>query len=246
MKRIMLATNATGYQIDKCFDFSFFKEPINIVISDRACPALDVAKKHRIAYIDLAEKDSIILNSKILNLAIERDIDYIISPGFTRVFRGELLERYHNRMFNCHPSILPAFKGFYDTRDIKRKHHARKIFERVIDFGSRVTGNTIHSIAEGVDDGYPIIVSIMNIPYGEDVKFTRHRLFLQECKSLLQLVSWLNQDRLAFDDNGLPFIKDAKYDAPFFSPNLEDPQVCDFDLPYPYQLNDEILSQSSS
>ena len=82
----------------------------------------------------------------------------------------------------------------------------------------------------------------MNIPFGEDVKFTRHRLFLQECKSLLQLVSWLNQDRLAFDENGLPFIKGAKYDAPFFSPNLEHPQACDFDLQYPYQLNDEILN----
>lgn len=234
MKKILLTTNATGYQIDKCFEFDFFKQSITIVVSDRICPSLDVAKKHGVTYLNLDEKDSLALNTKILNLANEQGIDYIISPGFTRVFKGAILKQYHNRMLNCHPSILPGFKGFYDTRDTQRKYHARKIFERVIDFGSRVTGNTIHSIAEGVDDGYPIIVTSMNISYNEDVKLTRHRLFLQECKSLLQLVSWLNQDRLVFDEDGRPYVKDARYDAPFFSPNLEDQQILDFGLPYPY------------
>jgi len=44
----------------------------------------------------------------------------------------------------------------------------------------------------------------------------------------------LNQDRLAFDAENRPYVKDAKYDAPYFSPNLDDLQILDFDLPYPY------------
>jgi phosphoribosylglycinamide formyltransferase-1 len=236
MKRILLASNGSGYQIDKCLNFDFFKKSVNIVVSDRPCGALEVAKKHRIDQADLAEKDSASLNAKILDLAVARDIDYVISPGFTRIFKGELLERFRGKIFNCHPSILPAFRGFYDTRDTRRKYHARKIFERVVDFGSRVTGSTIHVVTESVDEGYPVIVSTMNIPYGEDVAFTRHRLFIQECKCLLQLVSWLNQDRLEYNDDNYPVVRGAGFAAPYFSPNLEDEEIVGFDLGYPYEL----------
>jgi folate-dependent phosphoribosylglycinamide formyltransferase PurN len=108
----------------------------------------------------------------------------------------------------------------------------------VIDFGSRVTGNTIHVVTENIDEGHPVLVSTMNIPYGEDVSLTRHRLFVQECKCLLQLVSWLNQGRLRYDDDGHPVIDGAKFDAPFFSPNLEDAEIVEFSLSFPYQAGE--------
>lgn len=238
MKRILLATNGSGYQIDRCLDLDFFRKSINIIVSDRPCGALDVARKHQIDHLDLAETDSNRLNAAILGLVVQRDIDCIISPGFTRVFAGELLEHYQNRIFNCHPSILPAFKGFYDTRDTNRKFHARQIWERTLDYGSRVTGNTIHVVSEKVDEGYPIVVSTLNIPYGEDPALARHRLFIQECKCLLQFVSWFNQDRLFYDVNGYPFIKGARFDAPFFSPNLEDESIIEFDLRFPNRSNE--------
>jgi len=238
VKRILLATNGSGYQIDKCLNFDFFKQSIALVVSDRHCGAQEVAQKHQLDHVNLEEKDSFLLNDKILELAVAQEIDYLISPGFTRVFRGQLLERYKNRVFNCHPSILPAFRGFYDTRDTRRKYHARKIFERVIDFGSRVTGNTIHVVTENIDEGRPVLVSTMNIPYGEDVSLTRHRLFIQECKCLLQLVSWLNQDRLRHDDDGCPVIDGARFDAPSFSPNLEDEEIIGFNLSFPYQVGE--------
>lgn len=235
MKEMLIASNGSGYQIDKCLDISFFKDSIDCIVSDRQCGALDVAKKHAVDHVNLSEKNSLKLNTKILNIAVERKIGYIISAGFTRIFRGELLKSYQNKLFNCHPSILPAFRGFYDIRDTKKKYHARKIFERTIDFGSRVTGNTIHVVSENVDEGVPIIVSTLNIPFNEDVKYTRHHLFIQECKTLLQFVSWINQDRLGFDDNNYPFIKDAKFSEPYYSPNIENEIIINFDLKYPWR-----------
>ena len=234
MKKILIVSNGSGYQIDKCFDTQFFLDSIDIILSDRQCGALDVAKRHGVDQINLSEKDPLLLNDKILRIALERKTSYIISSNFTRIFRGELLEKYQNRIFNCHPSILPAFRGFYDRRDMKREYHAREIFERAMDFGSRVIGNTIHVVTDNIDEGYPIIVSTLNIPYDEDLKFTRHRLFIQECKSLLQLVSWLNQDRLVFDDNKHVFIKDSKFSKPYYSPNLEVETIINFDLKYPW------------
>ena len=235
MKNILLASNGSGYQIDKCLNVAFFKKSIRIIVSDRSCPVLEVSKKHGIENVNLNEKNLAQLNIKILAIAKDKEIDAVISPGFTRLFTNPLLEDYKNKVFNCHPSILPAFKGFYDTRDVNREIPARKIYERTLDFGSRVTGNTIHIVNETVDDGRPVIQSQMNIPYGEDPDYTRHRLFVQECQTLLQVVSWLNQDRLLFDSENYPYISNASYDKPWFSPNLEDDEIVNFDLSYPWQ-----------
>lgn len=91
MKRILLATNGSGYQIDQCLNFDFFKQSIALGVSDRNCEALGVAKNHQVDHVVLAGKDSLNLNDGILELAINREIDYLISPGFTQVFRGQLL-----------------------------------------------------------------------------------------------------------------------------------------------------------
>lgn len=234
MTRVLLATNGSGFQIDRCLDLPAFRESIAALVSDRRCPALEVAARHGVESIDLDERDHGRLNARILDLATAREIDYIISPGFTRIFGGSLLERFRHRIFNCHPSLLPAFRGFYDTRDTTRTHPARKIFERILEFGSRVTGNTIHVVTEQVDEGRPIIVSTMNIPYDEDPALTRHRLFVQECQCLLQVVAWLRQGRVTVDGSGRPRVAGARFDAPHFSPNLDDEAVIAFDLDYPF------------
>jgi phosphoribosylglycinamide formyltransferase-1 len=235
MSKILILSNGSGYQLDKCLEIPFFKKSIIIILSDRSCPVLDVAQKHSVDHDNLNKKNSSKLNNQILIICKEKSIDYIISAGFTRLLTDPLLEEYENKIFNCHPSILPAFRGFYDTRDVHRKFHARKIYERTLDFGSRVTGNTIHIVTKNVDEGRPILVSYMPIPYSEDPDYTRHRLFIQECKSLLQIVLWLNQDRLAFDDKNYPYILNGEYNEPWFSPNLDNEDIINFDLTYPWQ-----------
>lgn len=235
--RILLATNGSGYQLDKCLAVGSFKHAITAVVSDRACGALDVATRHGVESVDLSERDSVALNEKIRDAAVSRDIDYIVSPGFTRLFRGSVLDPYARRVFNCHPSLLPAFRGFYDTRDSRRSFHPRKIFERTLEFGARITGNTIHLVTSDVDEGYPVIVSSMHIPHGEDPVLTRHRLFVQECRCLLQLVSWLGQGRIAYDASGRPLVVAANYGEPWYSPNLDDPKAIEFDVALPRNLN---------
>jgi len=231
----LLATGGSGYQIEKCFQFDFFRESIAVALSDGPNRALEVARNYGIPVIELPESDSTRLNASILEVADGRHVDYIISQNFTRIFRGELLDRYRNRIFNCHPSLIPAFRGFYDTRDTKRTYPARKIFERTLEFGSLIIGNTIHCVSELVDEGYPILVSSMSIPYDEDPALTRHRLFVREVKCLLQMVAWLNQERVIEDSRGRVIVKDAVFSKPEFSPNLEDQAIMAFDLPFPWQ-----------
>jgi phosphoribosylglycinamide formyltransferase-1 len=70
-------------------------------------------------------------------------VDLIACAGFMRVLSTSFVTRWHDRMLNIHPSLLPAFKGL-DT-------HAR-----ALEAGVKIAGCTVHVVRPEVDDG-PII-----------------------------------------------------------------------------------------
>lgn len=71
-------------------------------------------------------------------------IEIICLAGFMRLLSADFVARWHDRLINIHPSILPAFKGI-DTH------------ERALAAGVRLHGCTVHYVRAEVDEG-PIIV----------------------------------------------------------------------------------------
>ncbi len=70
-------------------------------------------------------------------------VELVACAGFMRVMSAAFVERWHDRMINIHPSLLPAFKGL-DT-------HAR-----ALQAGAKIAGCTVYVMRPAVDDG-PII-----------------------------------------------------------------------------------------
>lgn len=75
----------------------------------------------------------------------EHQIDLIVLAGYLKLVPGEVVAKYHGRIVNVHPALLPAFggPGMYGPR----VHHA------VIESGARVTGVTAHFVDEQYDRG---------------------------------------------------------------------------------------------
>ena len=71
-------------------------------------------------------------------------IDLVCLAGFMRLLSPWLVERWHDRMLNIHPALLPAFKGL-DTH------------RRALATGVKLHGATVHLVVPDVDSG-PIIV----------------------------------------------------------------------------------------
>jgi phosphoribosylglycinamide formyltransferase-1 len=70
-------------------------------------------------------------------------VELIACAGFMRILSAAFVARWHDRMLNIHPSLLPAFKGL-DT-------HAR-----ALQAGVKIAGCTVHVVRPEVDEG-PII-----------------------------------------------------------------------------------------
>jgi phosphoribosylglycinamide formyltransferase 1 len=71
-------------------------------------------------------------------------VDIIVLAGFMRVLTEDFVKKYHGRLINIHPALLPAFPGAHAIKD-------------AWDAKVKETGVTVHFVDAGVDTG-PVIL----------------------------------------------------------------------------------------
>lgn len=124
---------------------------VELVVAGRAgIGALERARYAGIATLaqDPAVRDTARV-AELLLAALERHrIDLVVLAGYLRLVPTAVVERYHGRMLNIHPALLPAFggMGMYGIR----------VHRAVIESGVRVSGATVHLVDERYDQG-PIL-----------------------------------------------------------------------------------------
>ena len=71
-------------------------------------------------------------------------IELICLAGFMRLFTAEFVQRWHGRMLNIHPSLLPSFPGL--------DPHGQ-----ALQAGVKISGATVHFVIPETDAG-PIVM----------------------------------------------------------------------------------------
>ena len=72
-------------------------------------------------------------------------IGLVVLAGWLQLVPAEVVARYHGRMVNVHPALLPAFGG--------RGMYGMRVHQAVIASGVRVSGATVHLVDERYDEG---------------------------------------------------------------------------------------------
>jgi len=100
-------------------------------------------------------------------------VEIVCLAGFMRILTGEFVNKWKGRMLNVHPSLLPAFKG----------SNAHKL---VLESGVRISGCTVHYVAEEIDSGailaqdsVPVYPGDTEAALQERIKLVEHKLFPQ-------------------------------------------------------------------
>jgi phosphoribosylglycinamide formyltransferase-1 len=120
-------------------------------------------------------------------------IELICLAGFMRLLSPWLVERWHGRMLNIHPALLPAFKGL-DTH------------RRALAAGVKLHGATVHLVVPDVDSGPIIMQEAVPVVAGDTVDTLSERVLEVEHRiypAALKLLA-VGNDKAAEGDRANP------------------------------------------
>lgn len=106
---------------------------------------------------------------------IAHDADLLCLAGFMVILGADFVSRWHGRLINIHPSLLPAYPGL-DT-------HARALVA-----GETTAGCTVHFVTAEVDAGPIIIQETVPIEPDDSAKTLAARVLAAEHKIYPQAV----------------------------------------------------------
>jgi phosphoribosylglycinamide formyltransferase-1 len=123
--------------------------PVVVVLADRPCAALDVAREAGVA-VELVERDDytaafdrLAYTHRVVDALVAHGVELIAMAGFGTILEKPIHDAFPNRILNTHPALLPAFKGWHAV-------------PAALAAGVKITGCTVHLATLEVDDG-PIL-----------------------------------------------------------------------------------------
>lgn len=168
------------------------KGEVKVVVSNKpAVGALELAKKHLVptAVLDdkgLSKMDPEYDRKTIATLeahGVNARDGLIALAGYFRILSPKFVEKYHNRIMNVHPALLPSFPGL----------DAQK---RALEHGVKIAGATVHFVAKEVDAG-PIILQA-HVPVRDDdtVDSLSERILRQEHRLYPEAIRLFTEGKL--------------------------------------------------
>jgi phosphoribosylglycinamide formyltransferase-1 len=171
--------------------------PVSAVISNRADAAgLAIAAARGIATRVVEHRRY--ATREDFDAALAAEIDgfaprLVALAGFMRIFTPAFVARYRDRLFNIHPSLLPAFPGLHTH-------------ERALAAGVKVHGCTVHFVTADLDHGPIVVQAAVPVRAGDDAATLAARVLRQEHVIYPRAVRWFLEGRLALG-NGVVHVK---------------------------------------
>ena len=118
---------------------------ISLLIVDRECPAIKIAKENGISYSVLEKK---VLGKSFFEefeKIVPIDTNLIVLAGFLPIIPKWICEKWERKIINIHPSLLPKYggKGMYGV----------KVQEAVLRNHEKYAGCTVHYVDSEIDTG---------------------------------------------------------------------------------------------
>jgi phosphoribosylglycinamide formyltransferase-1 len=155
---------------------------IAVVISNRAdAQGLKIAEALGVETLCIAHKDFVAredFERELDRHCRERAIGLILCAGFMRVMTAGFVARWHGRMVNIHPSLLPCYPGLHT--------HERALKDQV-----KIHGCTVHFVTADLDRGPIIAQAAVPVLPDDTEKTLAKRVLAQEHRLYPMALEWL-------------------------------------------------------
>ncbi len=197
---VLVSGGGTNLQaiIDSMDQGKITNTEIAVVLSNKKDAfALERAQKYDIQADSISPKDYSNreeFNQALLNAIDNYNVDLIVLAGYLVILPKVLIQKYHNRIINVHPSLIPSFCG--------TGYYGLKVHEAVLERGAKITGATVHFVDEGTDTG-PIILQKAVAVLEDDTPELLQRRVMEEAEwnILPEAIDLIANDRLKLSHN---------------------------------------------
>ena len=171
--------------------------PVSAVISNRAdAKGLEFAAARGIATAVVEHRA--FASREAFEAELARAVDrfsprLVTLAGFMRVLTPAFVGRYRDRLFNIHPSLLPAFPGLHTH-------------ERALEAGVKLHGCTVHLVTAELDAGPIVIQAAVPVRPGDTPEALAARVLRQEHVIYPRAARWFLDGRLVIQ-NGVTRVK---------------------------------------
>jgi phosphoribosylglycinamide formyltransferase-1 len=177
---------------------------VAVVISDRAdAPGLQSAAQLGVPTAVVTGDDgssAALLEARLAEELVSHGAEALALAGFMRILSGQFVGHYLGRLFNIHPSLLPAYRGL-------RTHR------RVLAARDAVHGASVHFVTAELDGGPVVLQSRIAVADGEDEAALTARVQATEHIIYPRVLGWFAQGRLEWRD-GAAWLDGQRLAAP--------------------------------
>ncbi len=176
--RVAVLASGSGTILDAMCDAGV---PVAVVVVDRPCGAIEVAKRHGIA-CEMVERTSFgddfdrhAYSRTMVTVLEAAGTDLVVMAGFGTILATPVFDAFGGCILNTHPALLPSFKGWHAV-------------DAALAAGVKVTGCTVHVATEAVDDGPILAQQAVEVLDGDTVESLHERIKVVERQLYVQSV----------------------------------------------------------
>ena len=188
MFRIAVLVSGTGSNLSAIIDAlntGYINCTISAVISDHSgVRGLKLAEEKGIETFVFSGKS---ISDEILNV-VKENTDLVVCAGFLSILKGKLLEKFHNRIINIHPALIPSFcgSGMYGLH----------VHQATIDYGVKKSGCTVHFVEPGIDTGPILLQRSVDVLYTDNAEDLQKRILKEEHIAIVEAVKMISEGRI--------------------------------------------------
>ena len=116
------------------------------------------------------------------------EADLVVLAGYMRVLKEPLLKKFHGRIINVHPSLLPSFPGL-------------RAWEQALKARVEQTGCTVHWVNEEVDGGAVIQQAKIPVRAGDTPNSLHARIQEAEHRLLPEVIHDLAAGKIVWPED---------------------------------------------
>ena len=98
---------------------------------------------------------------------LKYDVEIICLAGFMRLLSEWFVDKWHNKIINIHPSLLPDFKGAHAVKD-------------ALNAQVKISGCTTHFVSHKMDAGPIIMQSQVPVDHDDNLETLSQKILIKE------------------------------------------------------------------